>query len=181
MHLQSGLHVALKHPHVAPSEVNMLMDIKPDMTLKLVRDFLTSKKDDFSWGVLSILSTRVVLMCSILLTICTVKNRNAWDVCVFINIFCAAVSLSCFTLSLAIWLTFISHIWPSLVHLQVSELVKCFNREDITVWASVSSSIMEECCKTVHEPPGGDKVTCAAPFYQITNKMTVSSHSSIAN
>ncbi|KAM7372197.1 hypothetical protein PAMP_009385 [Pampus punctatissimus] len=31
---------------------------------------------------------------------------------------------------------------------KVSELVKCYNREDITVWASVSSSIMKECRET---------------------------------
>ncbi|KAM7386627.1 hypothetical protein PAMA_009301 [Pampus argenteus] len=31
---------------------------------------------------------------------------------------------------------------------KVSELVKCYNREDITVWASVSSSILTECRET---------------------------------
>lgn len=37
----------------------------------------------------------------------------------------------------------------SLVCLQVSELVKRYHREDITVWASVSASIMKECRRTV--------------------------------
>ncbi|XP_035510290.1 lysophospholipase D GDPD3a [Morone saxatilis] len=31
---------------------------------------------------------------------------------------------------------------------KVSDLVKHYNREEITVWASVNSSIMKECCKT---------------------------------
>uniref|UniRef100_A0A667YHE2 Glycerophosphodiester phosphodiesterase domain containing 3a n=1 Tax=Myripristis murdjan TaxID=586833 RepID=A0A667YHE2_9TELE len=42
---------------------------------------------------------------------------------------------------------------------KVSDLVKHYNREDITVWATVDSSIMENCRRTVHKPLGGDKLS----------------------
>ncbi|CAK6963273.1 lysophospholipase D GDPD3a [Scomber scombrus] len=41
-----------------------------------------------------------------------------------------------------------------LIH-KVSDLTKRYNREDITVWASESSSIMNECCKMNNSMPHG--------------------------
>uniref|UniRef100_A0A3Q1GBA4 Glycerophosphodiester phosphodiesterase domain containing 3a n=1 Tax=Acanthochromis polyacanthus TaxID=80966 RepID=A0A3Q1GBA4_9TELE len=36
---------------------------------------------------------------------------------------------------------------------KISDLVKCYNREEITVWASVKSSVMEECRRTNDSMP----------------------------
>lgn len=41
---------------------------------------------------------------------------------------------------------------PLLVRVQISDMVTRYKREEITVWASASSAIMENCQKTVERP-----------------------------
>ena len=97
---------------------------------------------------------------------CTVKQQFLQSVHVFV----LAPVHSAFDLTHIHVLCF--HPWPCLVHVKVSNLVKTYNREDITVWASVNSRIMKRCRTVVHEPPGGDRVTFASFDYWFTGCVT---------